>query len=89
VRLAVTTDGVNIMKVAATGAQKLLLEAAEQNVRTWQFYPHKPQTFTVTFVYNLEKQEVSGLANSTVLLELPSRVEVRAKMASVETNEGH
>jgi hypothetical protein len=43
-------------------------------------YRHKPQTFTVTFVYKLEPPEVYGFVNPTVLLELPNRVEVRTKM---------
>ena len=89
VRLEVATDGVSVAKVAATGAPKLLMEAAEQNVKTWQFYTHRPQTFTVIFVYKLEKQEVSGFANPTLLLELPNRVEVRTKLPTVEAAEGH
>ena len=88
VRLEVTTDGVYITKVAASGAHKLLLDAAEENIRTWRFYRHRPQTFIVTFVYKLEKQEVSGPVNPTVVLELPNRVEIRTKMMTVDTNCG-
>jgi hypothetical protein len=86
VRLQVTTDGVYITKVAASGAHKLLLDAAEENIRTWHFYRHRPQTFTVTFVYKLDKQEAVGFVNPTVILDLPSRVEIRTKMRTVETN---
>ena len=80
VRLEVTTNGMNVTKVAATGAPKMLLEAAEQNIRTWKFYRHTPQTFTVTFVYMLEEPEVYPFANSRVLLEFPNRVEIRTNM---------
>jgi hypothetical protein len=80
VKLEVTTDGDSITNVTATGAQKLLLSAAEANVRTWTFYKHKPLTFTVTFVYKLEAPEVYGFVNPTVWLNLPNRVEVRVKM---------
>lgn len=80
VQVKVTTDGTSIANIAALGANKILLEAAEQNVRTWTLYKHTPQTFTVTFVYKLEAPEVYGFVNPTVLLELPSRVEVRTKM---------
>ena len=80
VQVEVTTDGNAITKVSATGAHKLLQEAAEQNVRAWRFYSHKPQTFTVTFVYKVEGPEVFGDVNPTVLLELPNHVEVRTKM---------
>jgi Gram-negative bacterial TonB protein C-terminal len=80
VQVKVTTDGTSITKITASGAHKILLDAAEENVRTWKLYRHKPQTFTVTFVYKLESPEVNGFVNPTVLLELPSRVEVRTKM---------
>ena len=83
-RLEVTTDGVYVKKVAAGGAHRLLLDAAEENIRTWRFYKHRPQTFIVTFVYKLDKQEVFGFVNPTVLLDLPSRVEIRTRMSPVE-----
>ena len=79
VQLKVTTDGAVITKITATG-QKLLLSAAEANLKTWTFYKHEPQTFAVTFVYKLEAPELYELVNPTVLLELPNRVEVRTKM---------
>src|SRR5690242_1894907 len=60
VRLEVTTDGPYITNVVASGAHKTLLRAAEENIRTWRFYEHRPQTFIVTFVYKLEKEEVPG-----------------------------
>ena len=80
VQVQVTTDGTSTTKVNATGAHKMLLDAAEQNVRSWKFYRHKPQTFVVTFVYKLEPPEVYGFVNSIVLLELPTHVEVRSKL---------
>jgi TonB-like protein len=80
VRMRVTTNGAAVTNLTANGAHKLLLEAAEQNVRTWHFYRHKPQTFSVTFVYKLEQPEVYGSVNPTLLIELPHRVAVRTKM---------
>ena len=65
--------------MTASGAHTWLLQAAEQNVRTWRLYRHKPQTFIVTFVYKLEPPDAYGPVNPTVLLELPSHVEVRTK----------
>jgi TonB family protein len=79
VRVKVTTDGITVIKISTSGAHKLLVDAAEQNVKTWKLYRHKPQTFTVRFVYKLEAPRVYGFANSTVLLELPNRIEVRTK----------
>ena len=81
VRIEITTDGNTITKLTSSGAHKMLLDAAEQNIRSWHFYRHKPQKFIVTFVYKLEAPEVFGFVNPTVLLELPSRVEVRTKMS--------
>jgi hypothetical protein len=80
VQVEVTTDGTSITKIATSGAHKMLLDAAEQNVRTWKLYKHNPQRFTVTFIYKLESPEAYGLVNPTVLLELPNRVEIRTKM---------
>ncbi len=85
VRLEVTTDGVNVKHVVASGAHKLLMNAAEAYVKTWKFYKHPPQTFTVIFDYKLEKQEVSGFVNPTEVLELPNRIEIRTKMLAIET----
>jgi outer membrane biosynthesis protein TonB len=86
-RVEVTTDGIKIVKVTASGAHNLLLDAAQANIRTWHFYPHERQTFTVSYIYKLESQEVFGFVNPTVLLDLPSRVEIRTKMHPVETVE--
>jgi hypothetical protein len=89
VQVKVTTDGDNVTRVSAAGAHKLLLDAAEQNVKSWRLYPHKPQTFTVTFVYKVERPEVFGLVNPTVTLDLPYHVEVRTKMHTVETTQAN
>jgi TonB family protein len=80
VQLQVTTNGVRVTNVVGSGAHKMLVDAAEQNIRTWEFYGHTPQTFTVTFVYKLDEPEVYPFANSRVLLELPNRVEIRTNM---------
>jgi len=85
VLVEVKTDGNSITKVTASGAHKLLLQAAEANVRSWRFYPHKPQTFTVTFIYKLEEPEVFGFVNPTILADLPRRVEIHTKLHTVET----
>jgi len=89
VRREVTTDGMAVTKITASGAHGLLLDAAEQNVRTWKLKRHKPQTFTVAFIDKLEKPQVFSFVNPTVLLELPNWVEIRTKMHPVETMEAH
>lgn len=89
VQVRVTTDGDNVTRVSATVAHKLLLDPAEQNVKTWRLYPHKPQTFTVMFVYKVERPEVFRFVNPTVMLDLPYRVEIHTRMHTVETTEAH
>jgi hypothetical protein len=88
-RMQVWTDGTSVVKVEGNGAHKLLLTAAEENLRTWRFYPHKPTSFTVTFVYSLEQPEVFGFVNPSIVLQLPTRVEIRTKKHPVETTEAH
>src|SRR5690349_10552409 len=66
VRVQVTTDGTAIVKMLVSGAHKLLLDAAQENLKTWRFYPHKPQMFTVEFVYKLEPPEIYGPVNPTI-----------------------
>jgi hypothetical protein len=56
--MEVWTNGTSIVKVDGSGAHKMLMGAAEENLRTWRFHPHKPTSFTVTFVYSLEQLEV-------------------------------
>ncbi len=84
-RIKVSTDGNSIVRIAADGAHKMLLGAAQENLKTWRFYPHKPQTFTLTFIFKLEPPEVYGPVNPTIQLDLPTRVEIRTKMPTVET----
>jgi TonB-like protein len=84
VRLQVWTDGSSVVKVQRTGAHKLLMDAAEENLKTWRFYPHKATSFDVVFVYSLEKEEVSGWVNPSIVLHLPTRVEIQTKLSPAE-----
>jgi hypothetical protein len=84
VQVQVTTDGTAVAKMVASGAHAILLNAAQDNLKTWHFYAHKSQTFTVEFVYKLEPQEVYGPVNPTINLNLPNRVEILSKMQTVE-----
>jgi len=86
-RMHVWTDGSSIVKVEGSGAHKMLTTAAEENLRTWRFYTHKPMSFTVTFVYSIDPIEVFGFVNPSVVLQLPTRVEIRTKAHPLETTE--
>jgi hypothetical protein len=84
-RMQVWTDGNSVVRVQGSGAHKLLMDAAEENLNTWRFYPHKPTSFVVVFVYNLEQEVVNGWVNPSIVLHLPTRVEIRTKLSPAET----
>jgi TonB family protein len=85
VRLRISTDGNRVASVEVQSGQPMLAQAAQDNVKTWQFEPHTPTTFETTFRYKLlpSKCDAGCKCDSAekplVLLELPSEVEVRAK----------
>jgi len=74
VRLRISTDG-----------NRVLAQAAQENVKTWQFEQHSPTTFEVTFRYKLLPSKCDAKCNCdsaekpSVLLQLPTDVEVNAK----------
>jgi outer membrane biosynthesis protein TonB len=81
--MKVWTDGASVTKVEGSGAHKMLIEAATENIKTWRFFVHEPMTFTVVFDYKIEPVEVEGPVNPTITLQLPSRVEIRTKQQAV------
>jgi hypothetical protein len=76
VHVKITTDGHRVITVHVEGGHKLLAAAAEENARTWQFATHEPTTFTVTYHYKLDAKLKSSPNNPTVVLRLPTEVEV-------------
>ena len=76
VRIRVTTDGHRVVSGAAEGGPRILASAAEDNARTWQFATHQPTSFIVTYTYKLVDSLKSGPENPTVVLRLPTEVEV-------------
>lgn len=85
VRLRVSTDGNRVASVEIQSGQPMLAQAAQENVKTWQFEPHSPMTFEVTFRYKLLPSKCDAECNCdsaekpSVLLQLPTDVEVNAK----------
>jgi hypothetical protein len=57
----------------------MLSQAAQENVMTWKFEEHTPTTFEATFRYKIVPQAECEMDNGTVLLRLPTEVEVTAK----------
>ena len=85
VTLRVSTDGKLVSAVDAENGHRLLANAAKENVKTWQFEPHVPTSFTVTFRYNLlpvkcdSRCNCDGKEKESVLLQLPTSVHISAK----------
>jgi TonB family protein len=78
VHIKITTDGQRVTDAQVQDGPELLAVSAEKNVRTWQFSPHDPTTFTVTYRYKLVPRLKGGSDNTSVTLSLPSDVEVSA-----------
>lgn len=78
VHVKVTTDGHRVVSASAEDGPKLLRTQAEENARTWEFASHTPMTFTVKYQYKLTEASQNNPYGGTVILRLPSDVEVIA-----------
>jgi hypothetical protein len=84
VTVRVSTDGHQVSAVEAEAGPLLLVDAATNNVKTWQFNPHAPTNFEVKFHYRLLNYKCDSQCNcepegkESVLLNLPTTVEVSA-----------
>lgn len=78
IHLKATTDGHRVVSIQVEDGHKLLADFAEENLRTWQFSPHTPTTFAVTYTYRLVTDLEPSQNNPRVILNLPSAVEVDA-----------
>ena len=76
VRVRITTDGHRVVSAAAESGPRILAAAAEESARSWQFTTHEPTSFTVTYTYKLVDRLKSGPENPTVILRLPTDIEV-------------
>jgi TonB family protein len=79
VRLHVTTDGKRVSAISVESGPPMLAQAAEENVKTWQFKDHAPTTFAATFQYKMLPESECEMDSGTVLLRLPTEVDVSAK----------
>jgi hypothetical protein len=78
VQLNVTTDGHHVVSIQVASGYKLLSDSAEGNLRTWEFTPHEPTSFKVTYTYKLVSDLDPIQNNPRVILNLPTAVEVDA-----------
>ncbi len=76
VHVKITTDGHRVIATHVKDGHKLLATAADENARTWQFATHDPTTFTVTYHYKLDAKLKGNPNNPTVILRLPTEVEI-------------
>ena len=89
VTLRLSTDGKRVSHIDSASGPPLLVRAAKENVRTWQFEPHTPTSFEVTFHYRLLTPECDSECHchtaerESVLLQLPTNVELSAKMPAI------
>ena len=84
VRLRVSTDGLRVLTIDQLSGQPMLLKAATENIRTWQFEQHTPTSFEVSFRYRLLQSTADSACNWTsaepasVVLRLPTEVVISA-----------
>jgi TonB-like protein len=88
VHVKITTDGHSVSAAHAEDGHKLLAVAAEENARTWQFATHEPTTFTVTYHYRLDAKLKGNPNNPTVILRLPTEVEISIVPLVLDTTAG-
>ena len=85
VSLRVSTDGTRISTFDKETGHRLLVEAAKENLKTWQFKPHTPTKLEVTFIYRILAVQCDSECNcdseekESVMLSLPTSVEVSTK----------
>jgi len=79
IRFRLSTDGSRVSTISVEGGPPLLVSSAEENIRTWRFKEHSPVTFEATFRYKMLAELECEMDSGTVVLRLPSEVEVSAK----------
>ncbi|HXM98892.1 MAG TPA: TonB family protein [Candidatus Dormibacteraeota bacterium] len=70
-----------VISTKASGANKLLQRAAEENLREWTFVLSAPASVskrTIIFTYRLAGKEENYESSPVVILDLPCRVQITA-----------
>jgi hypothetical protein len=89
VRLHLSTDGKRVSAIDGESGPPMLVLAAKENVKTWQFEPHTPTNFEVVFRYRLltymcdSQCRCESTEKESVLLQLPASVEISATLPMI------
>ena len=83
VTIRLTTDGFRAVRLEVKNGQPMLARFAQESLRTWRFEKHRPTAFEVTFRYRLLPVGDCAFQNPTVMLKLPTEVEISS--ATVHT----
>jgi hypothetical protein len=76
VHIKVTIDMNKVVETHVEDGPKLLADAVEMNVRTWEFGEPFQRTFIVTYRFKLTKNSEDGHITDTLILRLPTDIEV-------------
>lgn len=79
VTVRVATDGKKISALSDESGPPMLVRAAEENIRSWEFQKHKGTTFVTTFQYKIDEPADCVLHNDSVALHLPLEVQISAR----------
>jgi hypothetical protein len=74
--MRVTTDGNKVIDLKTSGHPKLV-QATEQNIRTWKFAKDAPKEFSITYSYvNEGEYEADPATKCNAKMDLPTKVQV-------------
>jgi outer membrane biosynthesis protein TonB len=72
-------EGVVVNATAEASAPPVLVHAAKENALTWRFAHDATSTLTVTYIYELAKDESGVLQNPHIEMQLPTLVKITAR----------
>jgi TonB-like protein len=65
------SNGAVVNAETDSSAHMILVNAAEKNVKTWQFTPDTNGSFELTYIYQLQTEEARSPENPRVEMQLP------------------
>lgn len=79
VKIRVITDGKKVSSMDEETGPAMLVKAAKENIRTWEFLEHPPTSFVTTFLYRIEEPAQCFYSNGATTLNIPLEVRVTVK----------